>query len=234
MKYVGSKRRLAPVFLPFFEKLVSGKLHYVEPFCGGCNMLERITGINRCASDNNPYLIALLKHIQSNFNKPSEDYLPVGITEKKYSHVKANKEAYEPWYVGYVGFNSYGGKFFGGYRRDRFGKRDYWLEHRRHLSRQAKLLVGVEFHCCDYRDLEFPYKDSLVYCDPPYRGVLGYGSSFDTDSFFNWCRFLKRKGATVLVSEYQAPFSLLWEGCINNTLVSDTGAKQGTERLYLV
>jgi site-specific DNA-adenine methylase len=44
--------------------------------------------------------------------------------------------------------------------------------------------------------------DSLIYCDPPYRGTAEYLNSFDHDKFWSWVRNQKEP---VFVSEYTAP-----------------------------
>ena len=38
---------------------------YLEPFCGGCNVIDKIEAPQRIASDCNKYLIALMQHIQA-------------------------------------------------------------------------------------------------------------------------------------------------------------------------
>lgn len=53
----------------------------------------------------------------------------------------------------------------------------------------------------DYREVEIP-KDSVVYCDPPYRGTQHYGNQFDHDAFWQWCR---TREFPVYISEQEAP-----------------------------
>ena len=50
----------------------------------------------------------------------------------------------------------------------------------------------------DYRDLEI-LPDSIIYCDPPYKGTAGYGLNFDYESFYDWC---EKQTAIVVISEY--------------------------------
>jgi len=54
------------------------------------------------------------------------------------------------------------------------------------------------------KELDIP-ANSLVYCDPPYRGSTGYDGWFDSRAFWQWCRDKTREGHTVFVSEYKAP-----------------------------
>jgi len=47
--------------------------------------------------------------------------------------------------------------------------------------------------------------NSIIYCDKPYEGVLGYAYPFDHKSFWVWCRERAKEGHRVYVSEYNAP-----------------------------
>lgn len=52
--------------------------------------------------------------------------------------------------------------------------------------------------------------DSVVYCDPPYRGTEGYKTAFDYDRFYDW---LRSAPFPVYVSEYAMPddFVQVWQ-----------------------
>lgn len=117
MKYVGSKNRLSKQIAPIIQRYVIEKMihkgnGYWEPFVGGANMIDKIRCYRKCGSDTHPYLIALLKHVQQ-----TTDDLPDTITEDEYNAVKAHPSNYPDWYVGLVGFCSFGGKWWGGYPR---------------------------------------------------------------------------------------------------------------------
>ena len=60
-----------------------------------------------------------------------------------------------------------------------------------------------------YDQVQIP-DDSVVYCDPPYRGFTGYGLEFDHDKFYRWCQ---TRSFSVFVSEYNIPqgFSPIYE-----------------------
>ncbi len=66
MKYMGSKSRVAKWIAPILQKAIDTHEadYYFEPFCGGCNMLDKIVAIKRYGCDYNKYLIALLKYVQ--------------------------------------------------------------------------------------------------------------------------------------------------------------------------
>lgn len=96
------------------EELIKSPLNYV----GGANMIDKIQCSNKIGCDIHRQLIALLQYAQE-----YGDLLPERILEDTYNEVKNNKEKYEDWYLGLVGFcSSFGAKYFGGYARD--GKGD--------------------------------------------------------------------------------------------------------------
>lgn len=67
MKYMGSKAGVAKYIVPILQKEIDRRhiTTYVEPFCGGCNLLDKIQCDQKIASDINPYLIALLQYTQN-------------------------------------------------------------------------------------------------------------------------------------------------------------------------
>ena len=58
MKYMGSKNRIAHDVLSVILKDRKPDQWYVEPFAGGMNVIDKVTG-NRIANDMNPYLIEM-------------------------------------------------------------------------------------------------------------------------------------------------------------------------------
>lgn len=226
MKYMGSKARIAKHILPIMLKDHSGA--WYEPFCGGCNILDKVPG-ERLANDSNEYLIALLRALQRGW-LPGKAY-----SEEEYRQIREHPLEYPPHVVGYVGFNSYGGKLWGGYRRDSTGKRDYWSEHARNLIKQADKLKTVCFMCSDYREYEPKPEVGTIYCDPPYQGSTAYKAEFDHSIFWDWVRE-KSQRHRVFVSEYNAPddFKVVWYKQINSSLEKDTGSKKAIEKLFVL
>lgn len=229
MKYMGSKARHAKEMLPIILADRKPGQWYVEPFVGGANMIDKVDG-NRIGADCNADLIILLQAMAV------YDYWvpPFKVDEETY---KASKSCSPSVMRSYIGFGlSYGGKWFGGYRRDSIGKRDYSFEAYKNYMTQAPKLCGVDFRHSDYRDLVIP-RNSLIYCDPPYAGTTKYAAGgFDHGAFWRWCEDRAGDGHTVFVSEYVAPdgWECVWEKTVNNTLTKDTGSKQGVERLFRV
>ena len=227
---MGSKNRLAKYLLPIILKDRKPGQWYVEPFCGGCNLIDKVCG-PRIANDSNYYLIEMFKGVLDGV------VIPDKITENEYKDIRDNKDKYPAWLVGFVGFGcSYGGKWFGGYARwiDKNGiPANYCKQSKTSLLKQIENLSGVLFFNKSYQELVIP-DNSIVYCDPPYMGTTKYKDSIDYTQFWNWCDGLVNKGHKVFVSEYNAPsdWGCVWEKEVNNTLVKDTGSKKGIEKLF--
>jgi DNA adenine methylase len=228
MKYMGSKRRIAKEILPIILKDRRSDQWYVEPFVGGCNIIDKVDG-NRIGADNNQYLIALCKEMQKDgFELPF-------IGEKEYSEIKNNQSEYPYWVLGYVGFQlSFGAKWFGGYRRDKAGVRDYQNEAQQNLKAQQNLIKDVSFYCCSYDELEIP-SGSIIYCDPPYEDTTKYKDAFDHKKFWSWCEDKVKEGHSVFVSEYKAPsgWVSVWEKEVR-TCLEVTKYKNSVEKLFIL
>jgi DNA adenine methylase len=231
MKYMGSKRRIAKDILPFILEHRKNNQWYIEPFCGGCNVIDKIDGL-RWANDNNEYLIELFKALQSGWEPPKT------LSEIEYNHIKNNKELYPKYLVGYVGIVlSYGSKWFGGYMRGCNNKgveRDYRLEGYNNVMKQVPYITDIKFTCMDYREINIP-DDSIIYCDIPYEGVTKYKDDFNHKSFWDWARDMSVDNY-IYISEYNAPddFKCIWEKKICSSLDKDTGGKIGIEKLWVI
>lgn len=232
MKYMGSKSRIAKHILPIMLKYKTPEMTWVEPFVGGANMIDKVEG-NRIGNDNQEYVIALYKALQNGYVPPKE------VSSDFFFEVKNNKENYSKELVGYLGTQlTFGCEWWGSFRRDNTGKRKYDLEAYNNVMKQQPNLKGIEFVYGDYRDLEIPPK-SLIYCDPPYRGVRKYVGNvkFDSDVFWEICRNWSKQGHVVFISEYEAPkdFACVWSKEIsasaNNSIKKGQGLK-ATERLF--
>ncbi|WP_115460608.1 DNA adenine methylase [Winogradskyella aurantiaca] len=231
MKYMGSKSRFAKDLLPILLKDRENDQYYVEPFAGGMNMMDKVSG-NRIANDAHQELMAMwCALIYDNWNPPSF------VSEALYLDMRDNPEAFKSYERGYVGFNSYAGKWFAGYRRDKEGKRDYWREHYNNIKRQIPFLKGVELRNQSYLELDIP-ENSIIYCDPPYEATTSYRSGFDHVKFWEWCREKSKEGHQVFISEYRAPgdFYCVWERDAKSTFSyngTSGGTKESKERLFV-
>ena len=239
MKYVGSKNRLAKELIPIIQSYITDDTKgYLEPFVGGANMIDKISCNNKFGCDIHEELIELLKYIQNTNN-----VLPITITEEEYNKVRLNKDKYEKWYIGFVGFcATFGAKYFGGYARgfkeDKITPRDIPAESIRNIEKQRKNLQNIKFKCCSYDEINKNIKDFVIYCDPPYKGTLKYTTDFDYDKFYKWCKEMS-KNNIVLISEYWMPeeFECIWEKKTTVRIDSNKKSKdkkmERTEKLFI-
>lgn len=234
MKYMGSKARISKDVAPIINNLIKDNniRTYIEPFVGGCNMIEHVICENKIASDNNDYLIDMWKDLQKGWNPPDE------MTKETYIDIRDNKEKYSKSLVAIAGFcATYNAKWFGGYAgivKTKIGTyRNYYDEAIRNIQKQIPKLQDVEFNYGDYRQYS-QVENSLIYCDIPYQGTTQYGTSkdFDYDKFWNWARMMS-KNNIVLVSEYNAPndFKCIYEKSLTTTLDKNS-RKKDAEKLF--
>ena len=227
MLYMGSKARIAKHILPLMLAHRTPDQWWVEPFVGGGNMIEHVTG-KRFGSDSNPYVIDALTVIRDRL-----DLIPRNNTEFTVTDYKTMREVGQHPLKGYVGFAlSFGGKWFGGWASNK-RKRDYVAGSYRSAVKQHTKLQDVVLICATYDRIIIP-PSSVVYCDPPYAQSTGYRCEFDHVSFWNWCREQSHCGHTVFVSEYTAPddFVCVWEKDIRMKLPKDNNTTWATERLF--
>lgn len=214
MRYMGSKGRISKHILSVMMEYRKPGQWWVEPFVGGGNLIDKVTG-NRIGSDYNKWAISALKSIRDCL-----DELPNNNQEFTEEDYKALRKSDDYKHKGYVGFScSWGGKWLGGYAKDSKGD-DYVASAKNSATRQSKGLQGVELFHCSYDELDIP-PNSLIYCDPPYINTTSYATgNFDHNKFFNWCRTKGSEGHTVFLSEYTAPddFKCIWEKEISNPL----------------
>lgn len=197
MKYVGSKRRIVKHILPIMLAERKPDQWWVEPFVGGANMIS-VVGGPRLGNDTNEYLVALLIAVRDGYVPPAE------VSREMYQSIKANPCGYPKELVGFVGFLcSFNSKWWGGYAKNTATRR--WAEEgSRGVVKQSKGLQGVLFTHGSYLDLSIP-ENSIIYCDPPYKGTCGYRDEIEYGVFWDWVRSKSNGGHTVFVSEYSAP-----------------------------
>lgn len=236
MKYMGSKAKIAEFIAPIIQShiAVSGNRTYIEPFCGGCNVIDKVHAKNRIAADKNKYLIALFRHLQEGGG------LPLEVTKEEYNRVKSNADDFPPWYVGAVGFlASFNGRFFdGGYagiRRENGKARNYYQESKKNILRQIKRggIAGIDFMEKDYR--EFCPHGCVIYCDPPYEETKDYISAKDFNRLEFWQTMREwSRDNVVLISELQAPedFTTVWEREVDRSMKAKEHFR-ATEKLFV-
>lgn len=234
MQYLGSKSKIASKIIPYFEKAVDKEHNncFVELFCGGCNITDKIghLAVNHIiANDCNKYLISMFKQLQKGWLPPDN------LTQGEYTHIRLHKDSCQPEMVAFVGFMcSFGGKWFGGYAHN--SKQDnYCLREKRVLLKQIQLLQKVHFSSLSYDQVKIPY-NSVVYCDPHYRSTTGYKYSFNNDQYEKYLLDLadKRPDLIIFCSEYQmdSRFTLVDEFKVKTVSNKNKQSDYRTERLY--
>lgn len=232
LSYMGGKQRISKQLSSFFnDKIISEQL-YIEPFCGSCSVLEKITSTNnRWANDINPYIVALLKATANGWKAPIE------LTREEYYEIKKNPNNYPPELVGYASIGcSFGSKVWGGYANNanKISKRNKNRETFNALNKSKPLLQNVKWTSLSYDILDVP-QNSFVYCDPPYKNTTKYNNYnyFNGEAFWDWVRTISTHSA-VYVSEYNAPddFECVFEIEIKCILKKDNNSDSRIERIF--
>lgn len=240
MVYQGSKNRLAKYIIPILQKYIddNGIETYIEPFCGGANIIDKIRCKNKIASDFNENLISLLKYVQRDNDLK---IAPEKCSFEHYSDVRGNRSTgkYPKEYVALIGYcASYGGRYFdGGYGRDSKGGRSIYSERLNNLKAQATNLNEIIFLCQDYNFyLNQGVKNALFYLDPLYKGTKKYSKqNIDYEEFYDFCRKLSEDNI-VVISEYYMPddFICIWQKERKVLQKSDrTTGDKAVEKLFI-
>lgn len=243
MKYMGSKSRITKYIVPIIQKYIddNGITTYIEPFVGGANVIDKIQCKNRYGTDKNKYLISLLQYVQS--GKPLYEAVSKELYDKaRDAFNNGDASEFEDWQIGNIGFlASYNGRWFdGGYAKPGYEKtksglryRDYYNESKNNLLNQAQNLTDIKFESCDY--LELHPNNTLVYCDPPYKGTKQFANAvrFDYDLFWETMRKWS-KNNIVIVSEEHAPddFTCIWEQSVSRSINANNKSKS-IEKLFI-
>lgn len=243
MKYMGSKRLIAKDIVPIIQKYIddTGAIHYVEPFVGGANVIDKIKCKHKHGSDLNPYIIALHNHVKLGLALyPEVNYELYDCARKDW---RAGTGKFKDWELGNIGFlASYNGRWFdGGYAKAGYTAkgiyRDWYDEAKRNLEEQSQqeLYKDINFRCCDYTAWIPSNRDAVIYCDPPYASTKQYANAtrFDYNKFWQWCRDMSKHNI-VLISEQNAPddFIPIWEKPVSRTMKKEGGLKS-TEKLFI-
>lgn len=241
MRYLGGKARIAKPLTNFLKSIRKPDQIFVDGMTGGGSIIRNIGG-QRIANDICPYLIAFYKQLQEGWLPPET------LSEERYQELKQlYKNGECNGEIGFAAyFCSFGGKFWGGFARDKKSDRDFTNEAyedslrliRGQYRDSIKLQEGIKdvsFFCGDYEDLLgslFP--GCLVYCDIPYIGTTEYKTKFDHERFYNIIR--KLSGChDIYISEYTMPndFECVWS-CERKTNLNMADGNKGdrTEKLF--
>lgn len=209
MRYVGGKTKIAKWVDENVSTLINGHTSYIEPFVGsGATFVKLAPRFQSAtAADDHPDLILMWQAIADGWNPPEH------VTKDEYTSLRS---AAPSALRGFVGFGaSFGGKWFGGYVKDadavnraRWNNGPFVAAARASVLKARSAFQHARIIRLDYRKHE-PDRSTLVYCDPPYAGTLGYlgrtSVGFDSAEFWRTAKRWSDAGATVVVSESQAP-----------------------------
>lgn len=238
LRYMGGKTRIAKdISRTIYEYKSNKHKRYLEPFFGGGSLAPytQTFGLNRYASDINEDLILMYQALQSGWIPPKE------ITESLYKELKYSQPSA---LRGYVGFSmSFGGIWFGGYARDKQNKRNFAQESYKRIIAGLPYIQDIHFKHKDVFTFNNIHEVDLVYADPPYANTFrstshhsGYSTdNFNHEAFWNVVRSWSNSGATVLISEYEAPddFKIVWEKPYKTYGITLGQTKDKLERLFM-
>ena len=239
MRYVGGKVKIAGWIAENVLPHKGDKTTYLEPFLGSASTFAKIAPHFKrsIASDAHPDLMLMWQALVNGKTPPNH------VSRETYESLRfAEPSALR----GLVGFgSSFSGKWFGGYTDVVFDKhvfrntKPFLATAVRSFSKVVPALKMATLCNLDYKQHNVT-DDFLVYCDPPYRGTQGYGGLplFDSDQFWEVAESWANIGATVIVSEENAPSN--WRVIASRQLkhrlkVSTTDtAEQRSEKLWML
>lgn len=227
MQYMGGKSRISKQIAEILNSAIDKDTPFASLFCGSCAIESKVQADVKILNDKHPYLIAMWQALQNGWMPPDV------VTKEEYYRVKANMDE-NPALTGFVGFGcSFGGKWWGGYAKDKRGD-DYCGQAKRGLLKDLVGIQSATFTCLDYHDVEIP-DGAVVYCDPPYVNTTGYTvGQFDTNEFWDYMRQLSNR-CDVYISEESAPddFECIWSKEKVRTLEkSDNVGRVKVEKLF--
>ena len=102
------------------------------------------------------------------------------------------------------------------------------LERLQQLERLERL-EQLEFSSKSYDEVPI-LPNSVIYCDPPYKGTSDYLNAFNHEKFWDW---VVRQSEPVFVSEYQAPKGIATLAAFRHKkLLSSVSRKDFVEKLF--
>ena len=241
MRYQGGKTKQCRYIVPIIHNCL--KLNpdssYVEPFIGGGSIFTNVKHSKKIGGDIDSDVIDMWKYFKEGNKVPDHNLITKELYTQLKDEYKTGKRTHPSWMYAFVGNAcSYGGKKWGGYASINPIRQENHIKEAC-VSTQRQIDEGClegDLYNVSYDKLPIPEK-SVIYCDPPYRGTLGYGNGFDHDAFWQWCREQAKRGCKVFVSEYSAPsdFKCIWKKRKKDGMgTTKTGHKQKTkvEKLY--
>jgi DNA adenine methylase len=193
MKYVGSKRTIAKEIAKIINPYSRGKT-FIEPFVGGCNLVEHIQAKEYICSDVNECMITM-------YNAIKEGWKPRFITEEEYKQYKKIRDPKDPMTAFALLCCSWRNMWAKGYGEE--GRIKYSVVNVPKIKDtiQKAIFIHRSYHTIDV-------EDCVIYCDPPYANThadyVADSRKFKSLAFWNWAREQSKKNV-VFISEYSAP-----------------------------
>lgn len=174
LPYHAGKQKLSKPISKIIFQLVNKNdkiTKYAEPFCGMMRVGIEVMIENEkkkifkkfLFSDVNEKITVLLKKLNQGWIPKVED-----ITQEKWEQYKKSKSiSAQKSFVGYtLGF---GGQYFGGTKpRDKSYRLKYLKNKREYLKTLKPYFTSSKFSIKHKSVLDLDYKNTLIYCDPPY------------------------------------------------------------------
>ena len=229
MQYLGGKsdvgKRIAEVCA---TRRTPGSL-FVDMFCGSLNVVRHIAdkvplaggGLvdsPRLAVDACGPLVVMWRAALSGWVPPKV------VTKEDYARIKATQDPHDPMTALVLFGCSFGGKWCGGYAKDR-PKQRYAECASNGVVKKARDCAGLALEHNTFGNKHpgcWP-PGTVLYCDPPYAATTGYKAiePFNSGAFWSWAERHAQVGVHVFVSEGRTCEPVGWE------LGSEQSASQG-------
>ncbi len=209
MQYLGGKadvgRRIAQTCA---QRLTPGSA-FVDMFCGSLNVVRHVPASvplaagglvrgSRIAIDACGPLIVMWRAALAGWVPPTR------VTKEEYARIKTTQDPHDPM-TAFVLFGcSFGGKWCGGYAKDRPEQR-YAECASNGVVKKARDCAGLQLEHATFQNKHpgcWP-PGTVLYCDPPYYATTGYKAiePFNSDAFWFWGEQHAARGVHVYVSE---------------------------------
>lgn len=245
MRINGNKSRIADDIIEIVTKNLTDERWYIEPFMGGCNVFGRVEHGLKLGGDSNECLVSLFRELQENGADNVKDLYPLidkplyDAMRREYRECKCMPRPL--WmYPVVLMCCSYKSRWLGGFTGKHVRPDGRTEDHVKEAINgivkdyaKFKCLKDSVFMHGSYDSLPYgKMPNSVIYCDPPYKGTIGYIGEFDHERFWDWCRSMARDGHELYISEYQAPSDFK---CIREWVVQNTNSRKDrvTERLFV-
>lgn len=254
MVYMGSKRKYCKYIVPIIQEYINehGITTFVDCFCGGANLADKIDCKAVICNDISPTLIALHQQAQADFSKiptnGDREYWDLAHAEWKRikSAMDKGAEYHSVLPLSIIGAIEWYGSFSnGGFPRG-YAKpsadRNYYQEAYRNHKKQAENenYKNIIFICGSYDSMEGKLNsNALLYCDSPYKGTKPYGiaPNFNFNKYYEWLTNIGKK-YPIFVSEQNLPEEfnkfIVWEDNNVKRTIGLNNNFSACEKLYLI